>query len=98
MSSRTFRTHRRRWLTGPAGAAALVIAFPATAFAAPPPALPARADALEQTFQPAYDYDTDGCYPTAAIGPDGTLNPGLRPTGTLDGNCRDASDLAATNG
>lgn len=98
MSSSTFRTHRRRWLTGLAGAAALVIAFPATAFAAPPPALPANADGLERTFQPAYDYDTDGCYPTAAIGQDGAVNTGLNPTGALNGNCRDASDLDNTNG
>ncbi|MEW1871475.1 NPP1 family protein [Streptomyces caelestis] len=98
MPSSTSRTHRRRWLTGLAGAAALVIAFPATAFAAPPPALPADADALERTYQPAYDYDTDGCYPTAAIGPDGSVNTGLKPTGALNGNCRDASDLENTNG
>ncbi|MEU5523442.1 NPP1 family protein [Streptomyces sp. NPDC093250] len=98
MSSSTSRTRRRRWLTVLAGAAALVIAFPATAFAAPPPALPAHADALERTFQPAYDYDTDGCYPTPAIGPDGAVNTGLKPTGALNGNCRDAPDLDNTNG
>ncbi|MET9394458.1 NPP1 family protein [Streptomyces sp. NPDC006624] len=97
MSSRPF-THSRRWLTGAAGAAALVLAFPATAFAAPPQALPANADALERTYQPAYDYDTDGCYSTPAIGPDGTVNGGLNPTGALNGNCRDASDLDNTNG
>lgn len=98
MSSSTFRTHRRRWLTGLAGALAFVIAFPATAFAAPPPALPANADTLDRTYQPAYDYDTDGCYPTPAIGPDGAINPGLNPTGALNGNCRDAPDLDSTNG
>ncbi len=98
MSPSTSRTHARRWLTGLAGAAALVVAFPATAFAAPPPALPADADALESTYQPAFDYDTDGCYSSAAIGPDGTVNAGLKPTGALNGNCRDASDLDNTNG
>lgn len=97
MSSSTSRTHRRRWLTGLAGAVALVIAFPATAFAAPPPALPANADGLDRTFQPAFDYDTDGCYPTPAIGPDGSVNTGLNPTGALNGNCRDAPDLDSTN-
>ncbi|SDD92754.1 NPP1 family protein [Streptomyces prasinopilosus] len=98
MSPIAFRTHRRRWLTGLAGAFAFVIAFPATAFAAPPPALPAGADVLDRTYQPAYDYDTDGCYPTPAIGPDGTVSPGLNPTGALNGNCRDAPDLDSTNG
>lgn len=91
-------TRRRRWLTGAAGAAALVLALPATAFAAPPRALPADAESLEQQFQPAYDYDTDGCYSTPAIGPDGTVNGGLNPTGALSGDCRDASDLGNTNG
>lgn len=94
----TYRTHRRRWLTGLGAALALVVAFPATAFAAPPPALPANADTLDRTYQPAYDYDTDGCYPTPAIGPDGTVNGGLNPTGALNGNCHDAVDLDNTNG
>ncbi|MEU6810049.1 NPP1 family protein [Streptomyces sp. NPDC046831] len=97
MSSATFTPRRGRWLTGLAGAVVLVIAFPAIAFAAPPPALPANAEPLERTFQPAFDYDTDGCYPSPAIGPDGTVNSGLNPTGALNGNCRDASDLDNTN-
>ncbi|MFF3460768.1 NPP1 family protein [Streptomyces sp. NPDC002730] len=77
---------------------ALLLAVPNTAFAVPPPALPANADTLERMFQPAYDYATDGCYSTPAIGPDGTVSPGLKPTGALNGNCRDASDLINTNG
>jgi hypothetical protein len=98
MSPRTQRPRRRRWLAAPLGALALVLASPATAFAAPPPGLPGNADSLEQAYQPAYDYDTDGCYPTPAIGPDGTVNGGLNPTGDLNGNCRDAADLENTNG
>ncbi|MFG3659840.1 NPP1 family protein [Streptomyces sp. NPDC047706] len=97
MSSQKPAVHRRRWLTVLGGAAALVVAFPATAFAAPPPALPANADSLERTFQPALDYDKDGCYATPAISADGTVNGGLKPTGALNGNCRDASDLDNTN-
>ena len=62
-------------------AVALVVAFPGSALAAPPRSLPANAEALEQTFQPTYDYDTDGCYSTPAIGPDGTINGGLNPSG-----------------
>ncbi|MFE9764235.1 NPP1 family protein [Streptomyces sp. NPDC005808] len=79
-------------------AVALVVAFPGIALADPPSALPANANGQEQTFQPAYDYDTDGCYPTPAIGPDGTINPGLNPTGALNGSCRDSWDLDNTNG
>ncbi|MGW0469159.1 NPP1 family protein [Streptomyces sp. NPDC003027] len=90
---------RFRRLSLTLGAAmALVLAVPGSALAAPPRALPGDADGLEQTFQPAYDYDTDGCYPTPAIGPDGTVNGGLNPSGALNGQCRDASDLDNTNG
>lgn len=79
-------------------AAVLVMASSSSAVAAPPTALPANADGLEQTFQPAYDYDTDGCYPTPAIGPDGTIATGLNTTGAVNGQCRDAWDLDNTNG
>ncbi|WP_443046099.1 NPP1 family protein [Streptomyces sp. NBC_00335] len=88
----------RRMLAVSAGAATLVLAVPGVAYAAPPPALPANADGLEQTFQPAYDYDRDGCYSSPAIGPDGTLNGGLKMGGDVNGNCRDLSDLNNTNG
>ncbi|MEU4982842.1 NPP1 family protein [Streptomyces sp. NPDC021969] len=98
MSPRTTATPRHRWLTVPLGALALVVALPATAFAAPPPGLPGNADSLERMYQPAYDYDTDGCYPTPAIGADGAVNGGLNPTGALNGNCRDALDLDNSNG
>ncbi|MDG9689911.1 NPP1 family protein [Streptomyces mutabilis] len=97
-SRATTPARRKRWLTAPLGALALVVAFPATAFAAPPQGLPGNADSLERAYQPAYDYDTDGCYPTPAIGADGTVNGGLNPTGALNGNCRDAADLDNTNG
>ncbi|MET9117377.1 NPP1 family protein [Streptomyces longwoodensis] len=97
MASPSFTAHHRRWLTGLAGAAALVLAVPTVAWAAPPPALPSNAEAAELRYQPAFDYDTDGCYATPAIGPDGTVNGGLKPTGALNGNCRDASDLDNTN-
>lgn len=95
--------HRnRRWTrTAPvvlAGAVALVVGLPGTALAAPPPALPGNATELERTFQPAYDYDTDGCYATPAIGPDGTIAEGLKLGGDVNGNCRDLSDLENTNG
>ncbi|WP_405621309.1 NPP1 family protein [Streptomyces sp. NBC_01508] len=90
------RIHKASFTLG--SALALVIAFPGSALADPPGALPANADGLEQTFQPGYDYDTDGCYPTPAIGPDGTVNPGLNPSGALNGQCRDSWDLDNTNG
>ena len=78
-------------------AIALTVVFPGTALADPPPALPSNASSAEFTFQPAMDYDGDGCYPTPAIGPDGTLNPGLNTTGAVNGSCRDSWDLDNTN-
>lgn len=93
---KTSRMRRASVIIG--GALSLVLVFSGTALAAPPGALPANAEDLEETYQPAYDYDTDGCYPTPAIGSDGTVNGGLSPTGDLDGECHDASDLDNTNG
>ncbi|MGW2327670.1 NPP1 family protein [Streptomyces sp. NPDC001700] len=93
---RSSRIRKGSFILG--SAIALVVALPGTALADPPKALPGNAEALEQTFQPAYDYDTDGCYPTPAIGPDGTLNGGLNPSGAPNGQCRDAPDLDNTNG
>lgn len=76
----------------------LTFALPAAmAWAAPPPKLPGGAPAADLQWQPALDYDTDGCYSTPAIGPDGTLNGGLKNSGALNGGCRDASDLDNTN-
>ena len=78
-------------------AAALVMALPAEAHASILQSLPQNADGLEQSFSPAYDYDGDGCYATAAIGIDGTLNPGLKPGGDVNGHCHDAPELANSN-
>lgn len=73
------------------------VLLPATAWAAPPGALPASYAAEDGKWQPAFDYDGDGCYPTPAIGPDGTLNGGLKNSGALNGQCHDQSDLDNTN-
>jgi hypothetical protein len=78
-------------VAGVAMAAALLST--GTAAAEPPHNLPQSAGGTEQSFSPAYDYDTDGCYPTPAIGPDGTINPGLKIGGAVNGNCHDKSDL-----
>ena len=92
------RTLALRSLVVAGAAAVIVLGTAGVALAAPPAALPGNADAAETRWQPAYDYDTDGCYPTPAIGPTGTLNGGLKPSGALNGNCRDQSDLDNTNG
>ncbi|MEV6955310.1 NPP1 family protein [Streptomyces sp. NPDC051183] len=79
------------------GAAALVVALPTGASANVLRLLPQNANGLEQTFSPAYDYDGDGCYATAAIGADGALNPGLRLGGAVNGRCHDPAQLANAN-
>ncbi len=85
------------WVCTPFGAAVLMLGLPASvAQADNMPNLPQSAGGYEASFSPAYDYDGDGCYPVAAIAPDGTLNPGLNPSGAVNGNCRDQSDLDRT--
>jgi hypothetical protein len=91
------RTFRRSAIATAIGAAALVLAVPTTASANVLTALPQNADSLEQTYSPAYDFDTDGCYSTAAIGTDGTLNPGLPLGGAVNGNCHDMAQLNNDN-
>jgi hypothetical protein len=79
-------------------AAALLVAGPTgSVWADPPKALPRSADFEDLVYMPATDYDVEGCYPSPAIGPDGTLNPGLRIGGHPNGNCRDKSDLDNAN-
>ncbi|KAF4124978.1 Necrosis inducing protein (NPP1) [Geosmithia morbida] len=60
-------------------------------------ALPESASDDELRFQPQLDFDSDGCYQTAAISPDGTCNPGQDATGTPQGNCRDPRQLESSN-
>ncbi|MFI5736594.1 NPP1 family protein [Kribbella sp. NPDC051587] len=84
---------RRRLLGVALATATLLVSTAVTAYADQLPTLPQNANGYEQSFSPAYDYDTDGCYPVAAISPTGTLNPGLNPTGAVNGNCHDQSDL-----
>ncbi|MFF2521096.1 NPP1 family protein [Streptomyces liangshanensis] len=91
------RRLRRSALVSGLSAVALVVAIPGSANANVLTLLPQNADGLEQTFSPAYDYDKDGCYATAAIGSDGTLNPGLSLGGDVNGHCRDAAQLNNAN-
>lgn len=60
-------------------------------------ALPRSADDIDIKFQPILDFDSDGCYVTAAISPDGTTNPGRGATGTPQGQCRDPPQLENSN-
>lgn len=83
------RSHRLARAAAVAGsAAALVLALPGSAFAGVLQNLPENATSFEKNFEPVYDYDTDSCYPAAAIDPSGNLNGGLKPTGPITGECR----------
>ncbi|MGK3940942.1 NPP1 family protein [Streptomyces caeruleatus] len=70
------------------GAAALALTLPGSASAGVLPNLPENATAFQKNFEPVYDFDSDSCYPAAAIDPDGNLNGGLKPTGPITGECR----------
>ncbi|KAI1811432.1 NPP1-domain-containing protein [Poronia punctata] len=63
----------------------------------PPAALPGCAPDNDKRYQPAMDFDTDGCYNSPAIDGDGNLNGGLPCGGAKNGNCRDESDLDNNN-
>lgn len=76
----------------------LLITFPGAAVAETvPPEIPADFAPKDVKWLPAFDYDGDGCYPSVAIGRNGTLNPGLNNSGALDGQCHDPSDLENSN-
>lgn len=64
----------------------------------PPRALAQDATPEELKWQPAFDFDTDSCYNTPAIGPDGKPAEGLegKHVGVIDW-CRDESDLDNNN-
>jgi hypothetical protein len=59
--------------------------------------LPQSADEIDLKFQPGLDYDSDGCYNTAAISPDGTTNPGRRATAKVQGECQGLAQLQNSN-
>ncbi|WP_069471832.1 NPP1 family protein [Candidatus Marithrix sp. Canyon 246] len=46
---------------------------------------------------PVFDFDGDGCYPSAGISRSGKPNSGLKPTGSITGKCRNRSFLNYSN-
>ncbi|MER5215187.1 NPP1 family protein [Streptomyces sp. NPDC002838] len=43
---------------------------------------------FQRNFQPVFDYDSDSCFPAAAIDSSGKLNGGLDDSGSITGQCR----------
>ena len=68
---------------------ALTLGSGNAAFAANLSNLPESTTDFQKTFQPYFDYDSDGCLPAPAIDLWGNLNGGLKPTGPITGKCRD---------
>lgn len=68
--------------------AALIIGMTSSAHAGVLTPLPESTTTFQKTFQPVFDYDTDGCLPVAAIDINGTLNGGLDDSGAITGQCR----------
>jgi hypothetical protein len=50
-----------------------------------------------EKYAPVFDFDGDGCLPSAGISRDGIRNPGLRTTGSITGQCRSPYFLATSN-
>ena len=82
----------------PAGLLLLVsLAGPASAdnFARLDEALPSTVDISGTS--PVFDFDTDGCLPSAGISRAGAQNGGLKPSGSITGGCRSSSFLDTSN-
>ncbi|CAM4310024.1 NPP1 family protein [Pseudoalteromonas byunsanensis] len=47
--------------------------------------------------EPVFDFDGDGCLPSAGISRTGQKNAGLKTSGTLGGDCRDSQFLRTSN-
>ncbi|GAA0764790.1 NPP1 family protein [Ideonella azotifigens] len=58
-------------------------------------ALPSTENVL--ATYPVFDFDTDGCLPSAGISRAGVQNGGLKPTGSITGNCRSSNFLDSSN-
>ncbi|GIH25751.1 hypothetical protein Aph01nite_40610 [Acrocarpospora phusangensis] len=77
---------------------AIVLVVPSPALADPPVGYDWNAPWEHRWYEPAFDYDWDGCYPTAAIGWQyAQINPGLPTTGYINANCHDPWDLDEAN-
>ncbi|WP_435281277.1 NPP1 family protein [Streptomyces koelreuteriae] len=68
--------------------AALTLTQAGSASAAILTPLPPNASTFQTKYKPFFDYDSDSCFPAAAIDNNGTLNGGLNNSGSITGGCR----------
>ena len=87
VKSRLGRLGRAAFVAGTA--AALAIGTTGSAHAAVLNPLNESTTSFQKTFQPVFDYDTNGCLPATAIDSSGRLNGGLDDSGSITGQCRD---------
>jgi hypothetical protein len=71
-----------------ATATALTVGLTGSANAAVLTPLPWNAATFQNKYMPLFDYDSDSCFPAAAVDASGRLNGGLDNTGTITGGCR----------
>jgi hypothetical protein len=84
--SRLGRLGRAALVAG--SAATLTIGLTGSAHAGVLTPLNESTTSFQKTFQPYFDYDTNGCLPATAINSSGTLNGGLDDSGSITGQCR----------
>jgi hypothetical protein len=71
--------------------------WPAGTRAAELDELPEAATAEAKALAVVFDFDTDSCYPSPAVSIKGEMNGGLKPTGSLTGECRGEAQLDNSN-
>lgn len=69
-------------------AASLILGVASSADAAVLTHLDGNAIASETKYMPYFDYDSDSCFPAAAVDAGGRLNGGLKNSGSVTGGCR----------
>ena len=74
---------------------ATITAAQAADFLALDEAIPINSNAAK--YAPVFDFDGDGCLPSAGISRDGQMNAGLRTTGSITGDCRSPDFLETSN-
>lgn len=52
---------------------------------------------LDESLVPVFDFDNDGCLPSAGISRAGVANGGLKPSGSIVGECRSMDFLETSN-
>ncbi|MEU3784720.1 NPP1 family protein [Streptomyces sp900129855] len=68
--------------------AALAVGLAGSADAAILKPLTQKAGTFELKYMPEFDYDSDSCFPAAAVDASGHLNGGLKNSGSITGGCR----------